>query len=184
MLLQVVAMSEGVSIMSHWPWHMISGAVGFAVLVPVFGGNVIRPWWQHHKDKVRLKILDEPCNVFFRIPPRNEIELDYVEQDEKIHLVKELVAPIDSSITFEIVIRPKVCFRESEFILGFANEEIDNRPEILEYFARFVKQDKSRVDSPETNPDHYIDYKDRYHIRRADRATYAHRPPDCRQEPE
>lgn len=74
----------------------------------------------------------------------------------------ELHVAADSEVSVQLRMDPRLHFRQDEFIIGF--EGFTQRPRVLRAFDPFVKVGKRREQSPETNPDHYIDAKDRYHI--------------------
>jgi hypothetical protein len=75
----------------------------------------------------------------------------------------DLRLPAGSQVMVQIRIRPRLQYRQIEILFGCKGSK-DARPIPLRVENRFIKAGATRVQSPGTNPNHYIDHDDHYHI--------------------
>ena len=139
-----------------WPWPMVSGLCGAAAFSVVTYTQIVRPW-------VRRRRLTRPFRAYFVIPPRQKSELDNVVQDDRVHLVKEIVVRSHSEVAIEIVLFPKLRFVQQEIYFGCEQGGVAEKPCPFEYFSSFVRQGIRGTGKPDKG--HYIDDDGLYHVR-------------------
>jgi hypothetical protein len=143
---------------------MISAGFAAGALLVLIYVNFIRPL-------LRRRRLRAPCKMAFVITTLDRRILGYVKQDtENEHLVKKLVIDAESTVIMEILFTPRLRFEIAEMEVGFdGGKNRHARPAINKYINRFIQRGQGQEDTPETNPNHYIDHHGHYHIRRANR---------------
>lgn len=101
------------------------------------------------------KIMINPFEMHFIIPPRGKYKIDYHKQGTIPYRVDEITIPANSKVIIFLWINPKIDLdiREQQFGLG----DKPTNPKILKYNNPFVR--KSNV--PQT---WFIDWWDNYHV--------------------
>jgi len=156
----MAAIAAALAAIAAWPWAMFSTVFGGAVFLMVLHTQFIRPWRRRRK-------LRHPFKAHFVITARNRFELSYAQQDDKDHIVKELVVPPNAKIPVQILLEPKVSFMEREIYFGCEESLADEgKPQATEYFVPFVREGVRRSGKPDAqHPGHYTDYHGFYHVR-------------------
>ncbi|HEX2590766.1 MAG TPA: hypothetical protein VHL34_04700 [Rhizomicrobium sp.] len=77
---------------------------------------------------------------------------------------RELHVPPGRTVQVQLRLKPRLTHQNHETIFGFSGPEND-RPLPKMFRSEFIKTGIRQQQSPATNPDHYIDYNDCYHIR-------------------
>lgn len=150
-----------------WPWQKFTGPISAAsfflsvvTLSLLVGIQLYRPW-------KRRRDLRRPFTAHFLIPSAGEVPLNYVQQDNRAHFVKELVVPPNSTIPIQIVLEPKLSFLQRELYFGCGESVVNpEKPKAIEYFVPFVVEGVRRSAKPDANhPGHYRDSNGFYHVR-------------------
>lgn len=111
--------------------------------------------------------LKNPVNIYFLIPRYDIYDLEYVIQDKREYLTKEIILPSNKQCLILVWVKPKLNFHENEQYIGF---EVENgrkdkrKPEIIKYYNPFVLRGQEREGDPMSNKNHYIDWWKCYHI--------------------
>lgn len=80
--------------------------------------------------------LRSPVRMYFLIPDKR-CELTYVEQDEKEHLVKELVLPSNSEHQVLIWFKPRVNYYEDSIYFG-CEGDLNKKPYVVDFSNPFI----------------------------------------------
>jgi hypothetical protein len=75
------------------------------------------------------KLIEDPLEVHFRIPPKSEQLIKYEKQDDIDHEKNELVLPANSEDYLFLIIRPKLNLYSSDRYFGFGPHD-GRRPEL------------------------------------------------------
>ncbi len=150
-----------ISILSAWPWSMISAVIGAAALLILVYVNFLRPWRRRGK-------LKKPTDAHFLIPSNKHHGCDFAVQDEQEHIVKTIVVPSDSEILIDLRFQPRLAFVTSEIDIG-CEGEVSETPYATEYFNRFIETGDGRHIIPGEGNRHYIDKHHFYHCRESTR---------------
>jgi len=114
-------------------------------------------WAQYYNTK-----LKKPWKTYFVIPIYNNCKLDYVEQDEKAHLTKELVLPSGKDSQILLWIKPKINYSENEYYFGCEvtkeSQDVAKKPQVIGMPNPFILEGN-------LNPKHYRDWHQYYHVR-------------------
>lgn len=116
------------------------------------------PEWEGEVEKVGFLITD-----------MERYKLEYINQDEKEHLVEELILPVDKEVPIMIWLKPSGNYTVEDIYFG-CEGDYKKKPEPLSWFNPFILRGKREV-TPEENPDHYIDHHKYYHIKRRQEFT-------------
>jgi len=141
-----------------WPWSMVSALVAIVILLIAIVGML----HSYFKRRKRSRLLKEPFEAHFLIPTKARCDLGYVQQDDQERYVDTLTLPANSTPLVLLSLRSKLDFEVDE--AGFGCEGSESKPEALEYFNYFMVRGKAK-ESPETNPNHSVDWHGYYHIR-------------------
>jgi hypothetical protein len=162
------AMISGVlATIKAWQWPIISALISaislllsVATLSLIVCLQIVRPWRRRRK-------LRRPFDAYFSIPLIDRVALNYVQQDDCEHYVKELVVPPNSKIPIQIVLAPKLSFLEREIYFGCGENVVDSeKPRATESLVPFVVKGVRKSGKPDADhPGHYIDYNGFYHVR-------------------
>jgi hypothetical protein len=143
-----------------WPWPIVSAFFGALAVSLIWYTQIGRPWRRRRK-------LKRPFNAHFLITSVGRFPLNYVQQDDREHFVKELVVPPNSTIPIQIVLEPRLSFLEREIYFGCNEGLVDEqKPCAVEWFVPFVREGVRRSGKPDdAHPGHYTDYNGFYHVR-------------------
>jgi hypothetical protein len=128
--------------------------LAFGIIVYV---NFTRPW-------LRRKKLLRPGSIYFVIPDKRQ-ELEYINQDNRTHIVTELVLPARQRVQIQLSFEPKLHFEVIDLQFTFTGGDLEKKPRVVEYFNPFVRVGKRRAGSPANDESHYINQEYGYHIR-------------------
>lgn len=107
-------------------------------------------WVNWGRPVLRRHRLRKPVTAWFSTgPDRNEIHVPANNND----------------VVIQIHYEPKLDYVETAFQFGFEGDA-DKRPLPMAMRNEWIKQGLRREESPDTNPDHIINAKDRYEVRR------------------
>jgi hypothetical protein len=74
---------------------------------------------------LRERELNDPVDIHFLVPPRSQRTVEYAEQDDREHLLYEIIlAPLASTIV-EVRIQPRTRFVTDTFLFGCAHDDAD-----------------------------------------------------------
>ncbi len=124
--------------------HILSFIAGIFTLFVIWLGKRIYNTKLRNPVKMYFLISDQRC------------QLDYVEQDEKEHLVKEITLPSNSKQLVLIWYRPRVNYFEDMHYFG-CEGDLATKPKIINYSNPFVIQDNLQRN-------YYIDWHQYYHL--------------------
>jgi hypothetical protein len=154
----MVAISGALASIQDWQWPIISAFLSAAAVSLIVYTQIVRPWKRRRK-------LKRPFDAYFLITSLGRFPLNYVQQDDREHLVKELVVPPNSEIPIQIVLEPRLSFMEREIYFGCTESLVDKgKPYAAEYFVPFLRKGVRRKPDA-ANPGHYTDYNGFYHVR-------------------
>lgn len=119
--------------------------------------------WGYEKRK-KKELMRNPCEVHFLIPDIKRTELGYVKQDEKEHLVDEIVLPANPKVPVEVWIKPKINYYQTEYYFE-CEGELEGKPRPVKYYNPFVVEGRKEA-TPRENSNHYIDHHLYYHVRK------------------
>lgn len=85
------------------------------------------------------------------------------DNNDNRHLVDKLVLPANRQQPIALRIWPKINYKQTDLLVNIGSQ-MEDKPEILNYYNAFVSRGKGRFESPETNDRHYVDRKGAYHI--------------------
>lgn len=89
-----------------------------------------------------------------------------ISPDRKgIPFVSELHVPPNAELSIQLRLRPLFHYSQSEFIFGFAGDDLSAKPEIESYLNTFISRGLKKKQSPETHDSHSVDYNGSYHIK-------------------
>jgi hypothetical protein len=144
-----------------------SGAIGAASLLLSVVTLTLFVVIQFYRPWKRRRDLAQPFAAHFLIPAAGQTPLNYVQQDHREHLVKELVVPPNSIISVQIAVVPRLSFLEREFYFGCEENLVDpQKPQAIEYFVPFVAEGIRGSGKPDADhPGHYRDIHGFYHVR-------------------
>jgi hypothetical protein len=112
--------------------------LGLATFLIVLAGavyGVIR-WIKKKKEEDEYKkLIEDPLEVYFRIPPKSLHLIKYEKQDDEDHTKNELVLPPNSEDYLFLLIRPKLNLYSSDRYFGFGPH--DGRIPELSYCELF-----------------------------------------------
>jgi hypothetical protein len=122
--------------------------------------QIVRPWWRRRR-------LRHPFNAYFLVTSRGRFLLNYVHQDDREHIVKELAVPANSEVPIQIILEPKLSFMQHELYFGCDENLVnEHKPRATEWFVPFVVEGVRRTRRPDAeHPGHYTDYNGFYHVR-------------------
>jgi|SRR5262245_57001392 len=167
----MTTISDTWATVAAWPhWAIISAFCSGLALAVLIYVQILRP-------RIRRLRLKRPVKAYFIITSRDRFELAYVEQDDRQHLVRELVVPANSEITVQILLIPKLTFLQREIYFG-CDESLNSKekPYATEWFNPFVLKGVRRSGKPDADhPGHYTDYNGFYHAREDHLYTTDHR---------
>ena len=133
----------------------MSSADQFWWLGPTLGlvtiGFVV--WFNYGQRKLREWRMRKPFDMYFVTEPDRS-------KDDFRH---EMHVPAYSDVEVQLRMAPLMHFRQELFLFGFRGYTQHPRP--LKVVNTYIKQGKRREQSPDDTEGHYIDKKDRYHIR-------------------
>jgi hypothetical protein len=154
-------LSAALSAITKWPWPIVSTAVSALAAGMIFHINFVRP-------RLRRRKLKNPVKAWFLIPAQHRHPLNYAISDTDDHAVSELILPPHSECEIQICMSPLVSFRNSELSFGFdwMGETDLKKPIPIEFFSPFVERGALRRGNPDSDPTHYMDFSNHYHIRR------------------
>jgi len=115
---------------------------------------ILVAWLNWGKHVLRARRLRKPADVFLTIAPDSGHD----------SWTTELHVPPHAEIVLHLRIKPRLHYRQLEFIFGFLGKATE-KPSPLSVENTFVTRGQMRVESPETNRNHYVDYRDSYHIK-------------------
>lgn len=116
------------------------------------------------------KLEGELEKIGFLIIDVKRYKLTYVHQDEKEHLVKELILPLYKEVPIMIWLKPMGNYTVEDRYFG-CEGDYETKPEPIFYFNPFVLRGKRRKITPEEDYDHYVDIHKYYHIKRSQEYT-------------
>jgi hypothetical protein len=131
-------------------------------LAPVISGVALAAvvWFQWGQHKVRTIRARRGFSATMVVAP----EAGKIE-------ACEVRVPPNSQISLQLRMRPRLHYRQMEIIFGFRGDALQ-RPVPLHVLNSYIKHGKRRIQSPDTNPDHYIDHEEFYHIKETSERTY------------
>jgi len=100
--------------------------------------------------------LKNPVRMYFLIPDKR-VNIDYAQQDDQEHLVKELILPSNGEFQVYIWFKPRVNYCEEEHYFG-CEGDLNMKPRAIKYFNPFIIE--SNIDLK-----YYRDWHYYYHIR-------------------
>jgi len=118
--------------------------------------------WEIVGHFVRDFRLRHPCKARFLITSSDRREINYAIQDEKEHTVMEIVLPSNSEVNLELLITPKISFKQTELIFG-CRGSLAQMPLPISYFVPFIETGQSHW-IPGEDKGHYIDHSKNYHV--------------------
>ena len=128
----------------------------FAVLIALGIVGFLRQLYRQYK-------LKNPVEIHFLIPRKDHWRVNYAKQDEREHLVDELVLPSNSSCLVLMWYKPKINYHENERYFECSGN-LKTKPRAIKVFNPFVIEGKQRKGSPKTDENHYRDWWEAYHV--------------------
>ena len=101
-------------------------------------GLILAVWLAFGRPWRRTRKLTKPCDVRFVIRERGRRHLPHFEQDDKRHIVDELVLPSQSVVEIEFGFKPKVPIYVQQIALGCEGDP-DNKPFIVQVSDQFTE---------------------------------------------
>lgn len=153
MNLPILMSTEEISNWTLYQWTSIILIFLAFFIVAVGAGVKIKRWiWD---EKQYNKVIKEPFEIHFIIPPEDKYKIDYYKQTNVPLRVDKIPLPANSKRTIFLWIKSKIDINIRERQFGFGDKLTD--PKILKYDNPYIR--KSNV--PLT---WYIDWWDNYHI--------------------
>lgn len=108
--------------------------------------------------------------IGFLITDVKRYKLTYVHQDEKEHLVEELILPAYKEVPIMIWLKPSSNYTVEDRYFG-CEGDYEKKPEPISYFNPFILRGKRREITPEEDSDHYVDFHKYYHTKKRQEYT-------------
>jgi hypothetical protein len=113
------------------------------LLGAVYG--VVRWAGKRREEHQYRKLIEDPFEIYFRIPPKTERLIKYEKQDEKDYTKNELTLPPNSEDYIFLLIRPKLNLYSSDRYFGFGSHD-GRRPELS--YAQLFYLESSGMTQP------------------------------------
>jgi len=138
---------------TYYQWISII-IICLAFFIVAFGAGVkIKRWlWDERQYN---KIIKNPFEMHFIIPPSSKYKIDYYKQDTIPIRVDEIPIPANSKRIIFLWVKPEIDIDIREQQFGFGGE--GNKPKIIQYNNPYIRQSNT----PHT---WFIDWWDIYHI--------------------
>jgi hypothetical protein len=156
--------------MSEGPWT-IAGTVLAAIILAItligLGIQIYAEFFARKKrEAVRLNALKHPAYAYFVIHKRAARIIDWAEQDDADHYLKEITLPSNSEATVDIAIHPLMHFRSSAILFGCQDStNIDGKPYAIRQENHFILEGADKICEPGKHPDHAITTSLYYQVR-------------------
>ncbi|HEC93243.1 MAG TPA: hypothetical protein ENI51_09670 [Candidatus Atribacteria bacterium] len=148
----------------------VVGAIG-AILAAIFAFRYGKKSIELVKEQLKIIKREKPAEgegeiekLGFLIPDRVRHKVSYAKQDNREHLVKDLILPPNKEVTIMLWIKPKSNYTVEDNYFG-CEGDYDKKPEPIAYFNPFVLRGKIKEITPEENEHHYIDHHKYYHVK-------------------
>lgn len=168
-------------------WLIFSAVVGgisvmlsstsIPLAVPIIGvaiaavGLALGIWKSLIEPKLRIRKLKRPCDVRFVVRGAQDVDLNYVVQDDERHILDELVLPSHSVVEIEFGYMPKVPIQLEELVFGCEGDH-DSKPYVIAALDRFTGQ---RGQDKPAQGEHTIDIGRNWHtVRKVARPVGSH----------
>lgn len=126
-----------------WLASVISGLGLIAIL-----------WLNWGRPALRASKMKHPFDAFLTLTPEAGHDTWTAEQH----------VPSNTEIELQLRLRTRLHYKLHELIFGF-DGNVGEKPNISSVVNHFIAFGLNREQSPETSPNHYIDYRGHYHIR-------------------
>jgi hypothetical protein len=156
--------------MSEGPWT-IAGTVLAAIILAItllgLGIQIYAEFFaQKKREAKRLNALRHPADAYFVIHKRAARKLDWAEQDEADHYLKEITLPSNSEVTVDIAIHPLMHFKSSAILFGCQDSaNLDGKPYAIRQANNFILAGSDKICEPGKHPDHAITTSLYYQVR-------------------
>jgi hypothetical protein len=121
---------------------------------------VIREFIQPAIHRLRLR---GPVGSHFVVVEIEKYKNDFAIQDDREHLVSELIVPPHEDVYIHLRFKNRLSFTQYHFVLYF-DGDINRKPIIDNFHLKFIRRGSRKDRSPESDPSHYTDYHGSYHI--------------------
>lgn len=156
--------------MSEGPWTIygtimtgIILLISVGILVAAIDTEFFAPKRRRRK---RHAILEEPADVHFFITSTRHRHIDYAEQDEQEHILRDITLQSHSEHTVELHIKPRTDFTSTSTIFGCEHPDLANRPAPLEFDNPIVVKGDMKHGIPGKDPGHNILHHKHYQYSR------------------
>jgi hypothetical protein len=148
-MLLAISSAVGASTLTTWGsiWAIVAGAIATLIFL-----------WQVARWGIRKIKLAHPCDVHFIIPNKERAEIEYLQQDDRVHKTDCLVLPANSKSLVSLYIKPKLWYEEQDMYFGCEGDFYE-KPEPKKYHNYHVRDDIASGGEV-----HYIDSDKMYHI--------------------
>lgn len=156
--------------MSEGPWT-IAGTTLAAIILAItaigLGIQIYAEFFARRKREAkRLDALKHPADAYFVIHKRAAHTIDWAEQDEADHYLKEITLPSNSEITVDIAIHPLTHFNSSAILFGCQDStNLDGKPYAIRQENHFILEGADKICEPGKHPDHAITTSLYYQVR-------------------
>jgi hypothetical protein len=142
-----------------WPWPMIAAILSLIAVSILIWVNFIRPARRSNK-------LRAPVDAVFIIHKKqHRYSCQFAKQDEDDHESRTIVLPSKSKIIIDLVFKPRIYFRSTEYYLGCDGDDVNKKPIITQYLNRFIEIGEGKEIVPGPGNKHMIDVYGYYHKR-------------------
>lgn len=113
-------------------WGLTDWAAFVAIIIAAITGLalVIREidkwvWEPKRSETKRSAALNDPVDIHFLIPPTSQRKVEYAKQDNREHLLYDIVLPCNRETVVELRIHPKIKFISTSFLFGCYHDDAD-----------------------------------------------------------
>lgn len=124
----------------------VSLGLSIAIFLMIVWINFGRPW-------LRSWRMKRPFDLYFQAEPHRGGALS-----------STLTVPAHSEVQIDFRLEPRLHHVRHEVVLTFEGDP-ERKPRPRSAVNTFIKEGAARVQDPKTNPNHYIDYDNGYHIK-------------------
>ena len=106
------------------------------------------------------------AEAHFVIHKRSAQKVDWAEQDDTDHYLKEITLPSNSENTIDIAITPLMHFKSSAVLFGCqSSTNLDAKPYAIRQENHFILEGADKICEPGKHPDHAITTSLYYQVR-------------------